>query len=103
MPVREASFVAEPALIDLGVVARQDPLHLPLASRGVDAAADRAQAAHGRNLLDLPRPPVEAVRRRGERADGTELDYVAAERRAVGLVLEGRDHRLRAAVAGHEL
>ena len=50
------------------------------------------------HVLDLPRPRLEAVLRRGQRADRAELDHVAGERRAVGLVLERRDHRLRAAV-----
>ena len=101
--VRKASLVAEPALVDLGMVAGQDALHLALARRRVDVAADGAQAADGRHVLDLPRPAFEAVRRRRQRTDRAELDHVAAERRPVGLVLEGRDHRLRAAVDGDEL
>ena len=91
----EAALVAEPALVDLGVVAREDPLDLALARRRADVAADRAEAADGRHVLDLPRPRLEAVLRRGQRADRAELDHVAGERRAVGLVLEGGDHRLR--------
>src|SRR6185295_3208878 len=99
----EATLVAEPTLVDLGVVAREDPLDLALSGRGRDVAADGTEAAHGRNVLDLPRPRLEPVLRGGQRADGTELDHVAAERRAIRLVLEGRDQRLGAAVAGHEL
>src|SRR5207253_3587893 len=56
-----------------------------------------------RHVLDLPRARLEAVLRRGEGADGAELDDVAGERRPVGLVLEGRDQRLRAAVARDQL
>ncbi len=99
----EATLVAQPALVDLGVVAREDPLDLALPGRGRDVAADGAEAADGRDVLDLPRPRLEPVLRRGQRADGAELDHVAAERRAIRLVLEGRDQRLGAAVPGHEL
>src|SRR5580765_4706167 len=75
MPEGEAALVAEPALVDLGMVTREDPLHLPLASRHADVAADRAEAADGRSVLDLPRPRLEAVLRRGQRADRAELDH----------------------------
>ena len=63
----------------------------------------RAARADGRHVLDVPRPRVEAVQRRRERADRAELDDVARERRAVRLVLEGRDLRVRAAVPRDEL
>ena len=88
---REAALVAEPALVDLGMVPREDPLDLALARRRVDVAADRAEAADGRDVLDLPGPRLEAVLRRGQRADGAELDDVAGERRPVRLVLERGD------------
>ena len=91
--VREAALVADPALVDLGVVAGEDPLDLALAHRRVDVAADGAEAADGRHVDDLPRPPLEAVLRRQERADRAELGHVAGERARVGQVLEGRDHR----------
>ena len=48
-------------------------------------------------------PRLEPVLGGGERADWAELDHVAGEGRAVRLVLEGRDHRLRAAVSRDEL
>src|SRR5207248_7088186 len=99
----EAALVADPALVDLGMVPREDPLDLALAHRRVDVAADRAHAAHRRHVLDLPRPPFEAVLRREQRADGAELGDVAGERPAVRLVLERRDHGHRAAVARDEL
>src|SRR5206468_1376024 len=76
---------------------------LPLARRRRDVAADRAETADGGRVLDLPRPRLEAVLRGGERAHRTKLDHVARERSPVRLVLEGRDQRLRAAVARHEL
>src|SRR5205823_7704428 len=99
----EAPLVAEPALVDLRVVAGEDPLDLALARRRGDVAADRAEPADRRHVLDLPWPRLEAVLRRGERADRAELDHVPGEARAVGLVLEGGDHRRGAAVAGDQL
>ncbi len=99
----EATLVAQPALVDLGMVARDDPLDLALAGRRGDVAADRAEAADRWDVLDLPGPRLEPVLRRGERADRAELDHVAAERGAVRLVLERRDQRLCATVSGHEL
>src|SRR5205823_6969439 len=57
----------------------------------------------GREVLDLPRARLEAVLRRGQGADRTELNHVAGERRPVGLVLERRDQRLGAAVERDEL
>ena len=75
----EAALVAEPALVDLGVVAREDPLDLALARRRADVAADRAEPADRRDVLDLPRPRLEAVLGRGERADRAELGHVAGE------------------------
>src|SRR5207244_1130192 len=78
-------------------------LHLAFADRDVHVAADGAQPADRRNVLDLPGTGLEAVLGRGERADGAELGHVAGERATVGLVPEGRDHRLRAAVDGNEL
>ena len=101
--VGEAALVADPALVDLGVVAGEDPLDLPLAHGRVDVAADGAEAADGRHVDDLPRPPLEAVLRRQQRADRAELGHVAGEGARVGQVLEGRDHRHRAAVGGDEL
>src|ERR1700748_2170821 len=99
----EAAVIAEPALVDLGVVAREDALDLALARRGADVAADRAEAADGGHVLDLPRPSLEALLRRAQRAARAELDHVAGDRRAVRLVLERGDHRAGAALDCHEL
>ena len=57
----------------------------------------------GGNVLDLPGPRAEAIGRRRQRADRAELEDVAGEVRAVGLVLERRDDGARAAVQRHEL
>ena len=101
--IREAALVAEPAAVDLGVVAGEDPLDLPLADRRRRVAADRAAGADGGHVLDLPRPRVEAVEARRERSDRTELDHVPREDRAVRLVLEGRDLGARAPVPRDQL
>jgi hypothetical protein len=99
----EPALVAEPALVDLGMVPRDDALDLSLASRGFDVAAHRAEPADRRHVLDLPGPRFEPVLRRRERAHRTELDHVSGERRTVGLVLERGDDRLRSSLAGDEL
>jgi hypothetical protein len=100
---REAPLVAEPALVDLRVVPREDSLDLPLTRRHVDVAAHGAEPADRRNVLDLPRPSLEAVLRRGQRSDGTKLDHVAREAVAVRLLAERRDLRARAAIDRDEL
>ncbi len=100
---RETPLVAEPALVDLGVVAGEDPLDASFARGRADVAADRAKAADGGHVLDLPRSRFEAVLGRGERPDRAELDHVAREGRAVRLVFEGGDHRSGAALDGDEL
>ena len=99
----EAALVAEPAVVHLGVVPREHALRLALADRDPRVAADRAEPADGRHVVDLPGASLEAVGGRQERADRAELRHVPGEVRAVGLVLEGRDQRARTAVLRHEL
>ena len=101
--IGEAALVAEPAAVDLGVVARQDPLDLALARRRATLQPTGQSAADRRDVLDLPRPRLEPVLGRGERADGAELDHVARERRAVRVLPERRDLRVRAAVPRDQL
>jgi hypothetical protein len=60
----EAPLVAEPALVDLGVVAGENPLDFALALVDVDVAADRAEAADARHGLELPRADLESRLRR---------------------------------------
>ena len=60
--IREAALVAQPAAVDLRVVAAQDPPHLPLADRRRDVASDRAAGADRRHVLDLPRPRLRSGR-----------------------------------------
>src|SRR4029077_13010292 len=81
----EAALVAEPALVDLGVVARKDPLDLALALVDVDVAADRTKAADARDGLELPRPDLEPRLGRQQGANRAELGHVAGESAGVGL------------------
>ena len=62
------------------------------------------QSAHTRgDVGDLPGPRLEAVLGRGQRSDGAQLDHVARETTAIGLLLERRDHGGRAALARDQL
>ncbi len=101
--VGEAALVAQPAVVDLDVVARQDAQRALVAHGDRDVALRRAQRAHRARALDVPRARPEAVGPRGERADGAQLDDVAAERRHVGVPVEGRDVGVRAALQQHQL
>ena len=58
-----AALVAEPALVDLGVVAREHAHHVPLPDVDGRVAADGAEAAHARDLLRLPGAGAEPVGR----------------------------------------
>ena len=100
---RVAAAVAQPAVIDRRVVARQHPRHPALADGRVRVAADRALSADGRDVLDLPRPAAEPVGRGGERAHRAQLGDVAGELAVVRPALEGGDDRVRAAVLRHQL
>ena len=92
--VVEAATVAQPAPVDgLGVDAE---LAHELVARRLhdDAAADAAVRARALDLLEVPRPGLEAVRRGGERADRADLHRVAGEVRRERLVGERQDLRL---------
>ena len=86
-----AALVAEPAVVDLGVVARQHPLHLLVADGEADVALARAERADRAGLLDVPGPGAEAVGVGGQRPDRAELGDVAVEGGDVGAVVEGAD------------
>src|SRR5947209_11219521 len=82
--IREAPLVAQPSVINLYVVPCQCPNDLAVVAHGeLDVALAWAERADRSRVLDVPRASAEAVRRRGQRADGAELDDVAAERRDV--------------------
>ena len=61
--VGEAALVAQPAVVDLLVVAREHAQHALVAHRQLDVALRRAQRADRARALDVPRPRAEAVRR----------------------------------------
>ena len=75
--VAEAALVAQPAVVDLFVVARQHAQHALVAHGQLDVALGGAERADRARALDVPRPRAEAVRARGERADRAQLDDVA--------------------------
>ncbi len=88
--VGEAALVAEPAVVDVVVVARQDAQDALVADGELDVALRRAERADRAGVLDVPRPRAEAVGLRRQRADRAQLDDVAAERRDVRVAVEGR-------------
>ena len=100
---REAALVADPAAVDLGVVARLHALDLTFARRRADVAAGGAEPADGRHVLDLPGAGLEAVLGRRQRAHRAQLDHVAGERRAVRILAERRDLGVRPAVPRDQL
>ena len=77
--VAEAALVAEPAVVDLVVVAGEHAGDLLVADGELDVALARAERADRARVLDVPGPGAEAVGLRGQRADGAELDDVAVE------------------------
>src|SRR5262249_41641521 len=93
-----ATLVAEPAVIDLGVVARQDPEDALVADRELDVALARAERADRPRVLDVPRTRAEAIGVAGERAHRAELGDVAVKGRDVGALVEGADEGLVAAL-----
>ena len=97
--VAVAALVAEPSLVHrLGVDAEQ----ADDAVRGAlqrAPAPDRARGARRLDRLEVPRPRPEAVRARGERADGADLHGVAGEVGGERLVGVGDHLRVRAPLA----
>ena len=90
-PEAEAALVAQPAVVDLVVVAGEHPLHTLVADREHDVALARAEGADRARVLDVPGPGAEPVGLGGEGADRTELDDVPVERGDVGAVVERAD------------
>src|SRR4051794_2938526 len=102
--VGKAALVAEPAVVHLGVVAREDADDLGVVpDRELDVALARAQRAQRTCVLDVPGPCAEAVGGRGERAHRAELDDVAAERRDVGAAVVGAYEGVVASLEEHQL
>ncbi len=84
-------LVADPLLVDLGVVGGQPPQDLAAPVVRTGRAAARAVLAHRRRGDQVEGAGAEAVRGRGERADRADLDGVAREVRLEGVALAGAD------------
>ena len=97
----EAALVAQPAPVDRVVVDALVAQHPVAARLHHDPAADRARGARRLDLLEVPRPGLEAVRRGGQRAHRADLHGVAAEVAGERVVGERVDLRLVAPV--HEV
>ncbi|GAA5615746.1 hypothetical protein Spla01_06963 [Streptomyces platensis] len=91
VPEGEPPLVADPLLVDLGVVGRQPPHDLAAPVVRTGRAAARAVLAHRRRGDQVERAGAEAVRGGGERPDRADLDGVAGEVRLEGVALSGAD------------
>ena len=94
--VAEPPFVAQPAVVDLRVVAAEDALDALVAHRQDHVALARAQRADRAGILDFPGTGPEPVGLRGQRSHRAELDDVAVEGSDIGAVVE-RAHEGRCA------
>ena len=101
--VAEPPLVAQPAVVDLGVVAGEDALDALVAHRQDHVALARAERADRAGVLDFPGTGPEPVGVRGQRPHRAELDDVAVEGGDVGAVVEGAHEGRRAAVQELEL
>ena len=77
--VRETPFVAQPNFVDTFVFARDDALDLMIALADLKVAADRAMRADAGRIFDFPHTRAQSEIARGQRADRTNIDCVAAE------------------------
>ena len=97
--VLEAADVAHPITVDVGVEARREsnesrafrPLGLRLEPRGRTAALGAERANRVDRLGVVPRPRLEAVIARRDRADGADVHQVAGDERVDAFFLERRD------------
>ena len=101
--VAEAALVAQPAVVDLAVVAGEHAQDALVADGQLDVALRGAARAHGAGPLDVPRARAEAVRAGRQGAHRAQLDDVAAERRDVRVPVERGDVGRGAALLEHEL
>src|SRR4051812_43052101 len=94
----EAVVIREPALVDGPVVAAPHPQDLTIPGVQLNVAAQGATGADARGALEIPGAGLETVPAAGERADRTELDRVAAERRVEGVAFDDADLALAASI-----
>ena len=98
----EAAAIAQPALVDVRVGARDESQHGLGAAVDLDVAADGAAVADRRGAHQVPRAGLEAVLATGQRADRAQLDRVAGEQRVVRLAVECGDLAVGAAIDGRQ-
>ena len=101
--VAPASLVAEPAVVDVVVVAREHPLDALVPDGELDVALARAEVADRPGALDVPRSCAEPVGGVRERPDRAQLDHVPRERRHVGVPVERADEGVVGALEEREL
>src|ERR1019366_8265460 len=86
----ETPLVTKPALIDRVRVHTEESDELSRRGLRRVSTADRARGAGRLHLFQIPGSRLEAIRCRGQRANGTDLDGVAGK---VGVEGPGRDRR----------
>src|SRR5262249_30885965 len=100
--VAEAPAHAQVLLVDAAELRAARAQDLGAAHAEPHRAAVRAPRAHGDVLAQVPRPRLEPVRQRGERADRADLDAIAALLALERLAVERRDLGPHAALMGGE-
>src|SRR4029078_12650701 len=96
MAVREPPLVADPRVVNVGVLPGEHADDLTATDVDPDAAARAAVLADRVAGGQVERPSNEPVRRRGERPHRADLDRVAAEGRREILCRRDRDPLARA-------
>jgi hypothetical protein len=70
----------DPFLVHVLVDARQHAQHLAARAIDADVGADRVHHVDGSvSVLQLPRPRLEGIGLRGQRADRAEIDHIARQ------------------------
>ena len=101
--VGEASLVADPLVVDLRILAADDAAQAVRARVQAHVAADGAMVADAGRALDFPGTVGEAGDPVGQRADGADVDDVAAGLGVDGFARLDVDERLAAAFVEGEL
>ena len=101
--VGEATLVAQPAVVNFGMLSGLHPQHTLVANGELDVALGRAQGADATRALDVPRSGPEAVRVGRQGTHRAELHDVAREWRHVGVAVVGGYERVRAALGEDQL
>jgi hypothetical protein len=91
----EAALVAEPAVVDRGIVTGEHAGHALVADREPHVALRGAERADRAGVLDVPWASAEAVGLGRQRSYGAQLDDVAVEGGDVRAVVERANERAR--------